>query len=93
METFTVHGLFGRLTIHPFDYQRSFTNVSGRQTFRRVVGQCTEDDGEGFVCDEELRMLAHEQGFRYCPIALGMLLHDGKLDIVRKLGWAGYSCV
>jgi serine/threonine-protein kinase SRPK3 len=51
------------------------------------------DDGEEFLCDEEPHMLTPEQGYGYYPITLGTLLHDGKLEIVRKLGWAGYSSV
>lgn len=52
-----------------------------------------KDDGEEFVCDEEPHMLTPEQGYGFYPITLGQLLHDGKLEIVRKLGWAGYSSV
>jgi serine/threonine-protein kinase SRPK3 len=52
-----------------------------------------KEDGEEFVCDEEPHMLSPEQGFGYYPITLGQKLGEGKLEIVRKLGWAGYSSV
>ncbi|KAH7910212.1 kinase-like domain-containing protein [Hygrophoropsis aurantiaca] len=52
-----------------------------------------EDDGEVFTCDEEPHMLKPEQGYGYYPLLLGQQLADGKLEIVRKLGWAGYSSV
>lgn len=52
-----------------------------------------KDDGEAFMCDEEPHMLSHEQGLGYYPITLGQQLGGGKLQIVRKLGWAGYSSV
>ena len=52
-----------------------------------------KEDGEEFVCDEEPHMLSPEQGFGYYPINLGQKLGEGKLEIVRKLGWAGYSSV
>ncbi|KAH7921680.1 kinase-like protein [Leucogyrophana mollusca] len=51
------------------------------------------DDGERFVCDEEPHMLKPEQGYGYYPLTLGQQLADGKLEIVRKLNWAGYSSV
>jgi len=52
-----------------------------------------KDDGKEFVCEEEPLMLSPEQGFGYYRITLGQQLGEGKLDIVRKLGWAGYSSV
>ncbi|KAG1790374.1 kinase-like domain-containing protein [Suillus variegatus] len=52
-----------------------------------------KDDGDIFVCDEEPHMLSPEQGFGYYPITLGRRLGGGRLEIVRKLGWAGYSSV
>ncbi|KAG2063125.1 kinase-like protein [Suillus decipiens] len=52
-----------------------------------------KDGGDTFVCDEEPHMLSAEQGFGYCPITLGRRLGEGRLEIVRKLGWAGYSSV
>lgn len=51
------------------------------------------DDGEAFYCDEEPHMLTPEQGHGYYPLTLGQQLKDGQLEIVRKLGWAGYSSV
>lgn len=52
-----------------------------------------KDDGEGFVCDEEPLVLTPEQGFGYCPVALGQHFGEGKLEIVRKIGWASNSNV
>lgn len=52
-----------------------------------------KDDGEEFLCDEEPHMLTPEQGCGYYPITLGQQLGEGKLEIVRKLGSAGYSSV
>lgn len=52
-----------------------------------------KDDGEEFVCDEEPLVLSPEQGFGYYPITLGQYFWEGKLQIVRKLGWAGNSNV
>jgi serine/threonine-protein kinase SRPK3 len=50
-------------------------------------------DGETFDCDEEPHMLTPEQGFGYYPLTIGQQLHEGKLEVVRKLGWAGNSSV
>lgn len=52
-----------------------------------------KNDGEEFVCDEEPLVLTPEQGFGYCPVTLGQHFGEGKLEIVRKLGWAGNSNV
>ncbi|KAG1814958.1 kinase-like domain-containing protein [Suillus variegatus] len=52
-----------------------------------------KDDREEFVCDEEPLVLSPEQGFGYYPITLGQCCGEGKLQIVRKLGWAGNSNV
>lgn len=52
-----------------------------------------KDDGEEFVCDEEPLVLTPEQGFGYCPVALGQHFGEGKLEIVRKIGWASNSNV
>jgi hypothetical protein len=52
-----------------------------------------KEDGKKFVCDEEPHMLSPKQGFGYYPIILGQKLGKGKLEIMRKLGWAGHSSV
>ncbi|KAF8478755.1 kinase-like domain-containing protein [Gautieria morchelliformis] len=52
-----------------------------------------KDDGEEFICDEELHMLSPMLGHGYYPISLGQKLGDGKFEIVRKLGWATNSSV
>lgn len=52
-----------------------------------------KDDGEEFVCDEEPLVLTPQQGFGYCPVALGQHFGEGKLEIVRKIGWASNSNV
>ncbi|KAG2146239.1 kinase-like domain-containing protein [Suillus clintonianus] len=52
-----------------------------------------KDDGGQFVFDEEPLALSPEKGFGYYPITLGQQLGEGKLEIVRKLGWAGHSSV
>lgn len=52
-----------------------------------------KDNGEEFVCDEEPLVLSPEQGFGYYPMTLGQHFGEGKLEIVRKLGWAGNSNV
>jgi serine/threonine-protein kinase SRPK3 len=52
-----------------------------------------DDDQGTFVCDEEPHMLAPELGYGYYPLLLGERLDGGKYEIVRKLGWAGYSSV
>jgi serine/threonine-protein kinase SRPK3 len=46
-----------------------------------------------FVCDEEPLMLQPELGYGYCPLALGEKLNEGKLEVVRKLGWGSCSSV
>ena len=51
------------------------------------------EDGEEFTCDEEPHMLGPELGYGYYPVALGQFIHGGKLEIVRKLGWATSSSV
>jgi len=38
-------------------------------------------------------MLSPELGYGYYPITLGDRLHNGKYEIVRKLGWADYASV
>jgi serine/threonine-protein kinase SRPK3 len=55
--------------------------------------QLNDKGGEEFLCDEEPHMLPAELGYGYYPIALGQHLHNQKLEIVRKLGWASYSSV
>ena len=69
--------------IKPFDESSSSVRIKD------------DDDGGGeeFVCDEEPHMLTPEQGFGYYPLTLGQQLKEGKLEIVRKLGWASYSSV
>jgi serine/threonine-protein kinase SRPK3 len=52
-----------------------------------------EDDGEVFECDEEPHMLSPQLGYGYYPLMLGQRLHEDKYEIVRKLGWGGYSSV
>lgn len=57
-----------------------------------------DDDGEAFYTDEEPIMLGPELGFGYCPLSIGQIIDErncklGKLEIVRKLGWATYSTV
>ena len=52
-----------------------------------------DEDGEEFTCDEEPHMLGPELGYGYFPVALGQFIHGGKLEIVRKLGWATSSSV
>jgi serine/threonine-protein kinase SRPK3 len=52
-----------------------------------------KDDGETFMCDEEPHMIPPELGHGYYPITLGQQLGEGKLEIVRKLGWASSSSV
>lgn len=51
------------------------------------------EDGEAFICDEEPHMLSPEIGYGYFPLTLGQKLDNDKYEIVRKLGWAGYSSV
>lgn len=67
--------------IKPFDESSSSVRIKD------------DGDGEEFVCDEEPHMLTPEQGFGYYPLTLGQQLKEGKLEIVRKLGWASYSSV
>ncbi|KAH7905119.1 kinase-like domain-containing protein [Hygrophoropsis aurantiaca] len=57
------------------------------------VGVSENGDDQHFMRDEEPHMLTPEQGYGYYPLTLGQQLADGKLEIVRKLGWAGYSSV
>ncbi|KAF5362054.1 hypothetical protein D9756_002095 [Leucocoprinus leucothites] len=53
-----------------------------------------KDDGKQLICDEEPHMLTPEQTYVFYPITFKvLLLHDVKLEIVRKLGPAGYSSV
>ncbi|CCM06689.1 uncharacterized protein FIBRA_08976 [Fibroporia radiculosa] len=54
-----------------------------------------EGDGEEFTCDEEPHMLPPETGYGYLALTLGHHLDQDKrdLEIVRKLGWGGYSNV
>src|SRR5882762_2394902 len=65
----------------PFDESSSCVRINDKE------------DGEEFVCDEEPHMLSPKQGFGYYPITLGQKLGKCKLEIVRKLGWAGYSSI
>jgi serine/threonine-protein kinase SRPK3 len=54
-----------------------------------------EDDGdnETFMCDEEPHILSPKSGLGYNLLSLRQLLQDGKLEIVRKIGWASNSSV
>ena len=57
-----------------------------------------KDNGDGedqgtFTCDEEPHMLSPDLGYGYYPLTLGERLDGGKYEIVRKLGWGGYSSV
>lgn len=52
-----------------------------------------KEDGKTFVCDEEPHILTPERGYGYYPLTLGQQLDEGKIEIVRKLGWAGNSSV
>ena len=65
----------------PFD--ESVTSVRVRE----------RSDGETFTCEEEPHMLSPEDGYGYYPLKLGQFIHSGKLEIVRKLGWASNSSV
>jgi len=60
------------------------------QTIKDTKSQ-EEADEELSVCDEEPHMLPPETGHGYNPLSLGDSLADGKYQIVRKLGWGGYS--
>lgn len=78
----------------------TFMSTSSAPNVKRPFDQSStsvrindKEDGEEFVCDEEPHMLSPEQGFGYYPITLGQKLGEDKLEIVRKLGWAGYSSV
>ena len=51
------------------------------------------NDDDIFDCDEEPHVLTHHSGYGYYPMTLGDQLHKGKYEVVRKLGWAGYSSV
>jgi serine/threonine-protein kinase SRPK3 len=80
-----------------------FTSTStslARDSIKRPLGDPfvrvqvnDKDDGGEFVCDEEPLVLSPEQGFGYYPMTLGQHFGEGKLEIVRKLGWAGNSNV
>lgn len=52
-----------------------------------------DDGNKTFNCDEEPHMLSPDLGYGYYPITLGDQLHNGKYEIVRKLGWAAYASV
>ena len=49
--------------------------------------------GEDFKCDEEPNVLGPESGVGYFPARFGQKIEEGKLEIVRKLGWAQNSTV
>jgi hypothetical protein len=44
-------------------------------------------------CHEEPNVLGLSDGYGYFPLTLGQSVHEGKLEIVRKLGWGQNSTV
>lgn len=50
-------------------------------------------EGKWFSCDEEPNMLGTEQNYGYFPVSLGQKLNNGKLEVIRKLGWSLHSTV
>jgi len=69
------------------------TNVELYGASPQIVRLSDKQDAEVFKCEEEPHMLGSEHGFGYFPKRIGQLLGDGKLEIVRKLGWGGYASV
>jgi serine/threonine-protein kinase SRPK3 len=57
-----------------------------------VVGDGNGPD-QHYPCPEEPIMLSPSQGFGFFNLGVGAKLNQGKYDIVRKLGWGGYSNV
>jgi hypothetical protein len=54
-----------------------------------------DESGQEFKidCHEEPNVLDIQNGYGYFPLTLEQVIHDGKLRIVRKLGWGKNSTV
>ena len=95
-------------TAHPFMAQQSQhdansipANTKGikdqapTQCWSKVTVNDGNDSGptKKFRCYEEPHVLPPEKGYGYYALRLGQRICEGKLEIVRKLGWGEHSSV
>jgi len=55
---------------------------------------CMSDTSDGVKYEEEPHMPLYDHGGAgYFPLRIGQLIHEGKFEVVRKLGWGAFGSV